>query len=280
MPNKYGNLDSWEKSYRSSSYNAEYNGLSGLSTWECYMLVKFGNQYDFGISGDSEYLIQLPIYPEQVTEQISTKWANQEILGRSSPVSAYANTELKNVHFTLNLHRDLLTGSYSLSDSSLREIHDGNSGWESHQAAGDQRQSDIGPFGTRMWYVNVNKMLQMACYPQYTSKGLIPPTTYFVFGQMILKGYILSYSTTWQLPIINTFYSNNSVDINMDCYPDSIIGAKDLLTKNTSTQNTYNTTFPSSAAEKSDVMARVYNREIQRSNYRTSSSLGGNPIRT
>lgn len=280
MPNKYGNLDSWEKSYRSSSYNAEYNGLSGLSTWECYMLVKFGNQYDFGISGDSEYLIQLPIYPEQVTEQISTKWANQEILGRSSPVSAYANTELKNVHFTLNLHRDLLTGSYSLSDSSLREIHDGNSGWESHQAAGDQRQSDIGPFGTRMWYVNVNKMLQMACYPQYTSKGLIPPTTYFVFGQMILKGYILSYSTTWQLPIINTFYSNNSVDINMDCYPDSIVGAKDLLTKNTSTQNTYNTTFPSSATEKSDVMARVYNREIQRSNYRTSSSLGGNPIRT
>lgn len=271
-----------ESRYRKGTYSVGFNGLSGLEEWECYMLIKYGHQYNFGLSGDKEYLVQLPVYPEQVTEQIAVKWATQDILGRSSPVSAYANTELKNVHFTMDFHRDLLTGFYSLDESAQGEIlKDRNhSGEYYRQAAGLQLEADNGPFGTRTWYVNVNKMLQMACYPQYTDNGLIPPTTYFVFGQMILKGYVLNYSTTWKSPIINSFYSNNSVDISMDCYPDTIISAHDLITGNTSTQNTYNTKFPTAAAANSDVDKRVYKNEINRGNLRTSSSLGGSPIRT
>lgn len=286
MAETIGNLDSWERSFRTSGYNSGYNGLSGIRDWECYMLIKFGNQYSFGISGDKEYLVQLPVYPEQVTESIGVKWQPQEILGRSSPIAAYANTELKNVSFTLKFHRDLLTGSYSLTDSSLNDIYynerrlSGN--YLSCQPAGHQVEADNGPFGTRTWYVNVNKMLQMSCYPQYTSNGLIPPTTYFIFGQMILKGFVLNYSTTWQLPIINNFYSNNEVQIQMDCYPDTIIGAKDIIGGSgaMSTQNTYNTKFPTSSAESSDVGARVYNGQITRSNLRTGSSLGGASGRT
>lgn len=282
MALEYGDLNSWEESYRTSSYNSAYNGLTGVKEWECYMLIRFGNQYSFGASGDKEYLIQLPMYPEQVTESIGVKWATQEVLGRSSPISAYANTELKNVHFTLDFHRDLLTGSYSLTDNALKAIHQNDSNYAKHQAAGDQKQAENGPFGTRTWYVNMNKMLQMACYPQYTDNGLIPPTTYFIFGQMILKGYILNYSTTWKLPIVNTFYSNNTVDINMDCYPDTIISAKDLISGKgaMSTQNTYNTAFPTKAASTSDVDARVYNDQLKRSNLRTGDSLGGSPIDT
>lgn len=280
MAEKFGDLSAWEQSFRTSKYDAGYNGLSGIRTWECYMLIKFGNQYSFGISGDKEYLVQLPVYPEQVTESIAVKWSTQEILGRSSPISAYANTELKNVHFSLKFHRDLLTGSYSLTDSALNSIHDGDENYLKYQAAGNQKEASNGPFGTRTWYVNVNKMLQMSCYPQYTSNGLIPPTTYFVFGQMILKGYVLNYSTSWELPIINNFYSNNSVDIQMDCYPDTIISAKDIIKGNTSTQNTYNTKFPTSDTESSNVDARVYNKEITRGNLRTGSSLGGASGRT
>lgn len=274
------NLTNDFNSFR-SGYGAGYNGLSGLKTWECYMLIKFGNQYDFGIAKDKEYLVKLPVYPEQVTESIGVKWANQDILGRSSPISAYGSTELKNVHFTLEFHRDLLTGSYSLDESNaIRLGYKSGASEDKSQLPGYQKEDDYGPFGTRTWYVNVNKMLQMACYPQYTDNGLIPPTTYFIFGQMILKGYVLNYSTTWKLPIINSFYSNNSVDINMDCYPDTIISAKDIIEGNTSTQNTYNTKFPPSSTSSSDVDRRVYNGNIKRGNLRTDSSLGGTPIQT
>ena len=256
-----------------SGAQAGFNGLTGFKTWECYMLVKYGNAGSFGISDKYEYLIELPLYPDQVSEQISASWATQTVLGRSSPLSAYANTDLKSVSFSLDLHRDLLTGSFSHDEKTLAQA----GGSPEKQYAGYQHQTDKGPFNTRSWYTSINKMLQISCYPQYTSNGLIPPTTYFIFGQMILKGYVRNYSTEWKKPILNSFYGWNSVTINMDCYPDSIISAYDMISNNkkgtASTQNTYNTTFPTTDTEKSNVMVRYSTTE--RSNSRTSNSLGG-----
>ena len=251
-----------------------FNGLSGFKNWECYMLIKYGNSKKFGVGGDYEYLIELPLYPEQVSETISANWQSQPVLGRSSPIAAYANTDLKQVNFSLDLHRDLLTGSFSHTKESIEQSP--VEGDISRQAAGLQKQSDKGPFATRTWYTNINKMLQISCYPQYTSAGLIPPTTYFIFGQMILKGFVKSYSTEWKKPIINTFYGWNSVSITMDCYPDSIISARDMITNNivgtASTQNTYNTVFPNNVGD-SNVMLRYETTE--RSNARGDSSIGG-----
>lgn len=268
--------------YFRDNYNNHYkgkpgsNGLTGFKPLECYMLLKYGNKNNFNIAGDMQYLIELPIYPEQVTEAISVQWSKQSILGRSSPISAYANTDLKSVNFELDLHRDFLTGSYSLDTNALLGI---KNAYISQQSAGNQRQSSSGPFDTRSWYININKMLQMSCYPQYTSSGLIPPTTYFVFGQMILKGYVTSYSTTWKKPIINSFYGWNSVQIAMECYPDSIISASEMISGEgaESTQNTYNTPFPTKAAENSNVMSRKFS---ERHNLRTGNSVGGSPIST
>lgn len=240
--------------------------LTGFKTWECYMLLKYGSPGTFGLGGDKEYLIQMPLYPDEVTETIAASWTSQKILGRSAPIAAYAGTELKSVLFRLDLCRDLLTGMYSQNDYDLH-------------SAGNQYQTPDGPYNTRTWYVNMNKMLQMSCYPQYTSSGLIPPTTYFVFGQMILKGFVQSYSTTWKKPIINTFYGWNSVDITMDCYPDTIISAKDMITSNrtgtASTQNTYNTVFPNNVGS-SNVMTR--SDTTHRSNARTGRSIGGSVL--
>ena len=239
------------------------------------MLVKYGDNKPFGVGGDYEYLIELPLYPEDVSESISPSWNTQTVLGRSSPLAAYANTNLKSVTFSLDLHRDLLTGSFSHTTESLREI----GGSLNRQAAGLQQQSARGPFNTRSWYTSANKMLQIACYPQYTTQGLIPPTTYFIFGQMILKGFVESYSTVWKKPIINTFYGWNSVTINMACYPDSIISARDMITNNrdgtASTQNTYNTTFPNNVGS-SNVMMR--SDTLNRTNSRVASSIGGQVI--
>lgn len=255
-----------------NGYTVGWNGLSGLNQWECYMLLKFGKSNNFSANDKSQYLIELPMYPEEVSESISAQWSTQNVLGRSSPLSAYSNTSLKSVSFSLDLHRDFLTGSFSHTENTMRsaagEYYD-----PSKQLAGEQPQSDAGPFRTRSWYINANKMLQMSCYPQYTQQGLIPPTTYFIFGQMILKGYVTSYQTVWKKPIINSFYAWNSVSISMECYPDSIISAHDLIegTGAMSTQNTYNTLFPSNSASSSNVMSR----DFKRTNNRTESSLGG-----
>ena len=267
------NIQATYNLYSTSGVSAPgYNGLTGFKEWECYMLVKYGDSKNFGIGGDYEYLIELPLYPEDVSESISPNWNTQTVLGRSSPLAAYANTNLKSVTFSLDLHRDLLTGSFTHTTESLREI----GGTLETQAAGLQKQSQKGPFNTRSWYTSINKMLQISCYPQYTSQGLIPPTTYFIFGQMILKGFVESYSTVWKKPIINTFYGWNSVTINMACYPDTIISARDMITNKrdgtASTQNTYNTSYPNRVGN-SNVMTRT--DTLERTNSRSFGAIGG-----
>lgn len=273
------NIQANYNKYTTSGAQPGYNGITGFKKWECYMLVKYGHANSFGLGGDYEYLIELPLYPDQVSEQISANWQEQRVLGRSAPLYAYANTDLKSVSFNIDLHRDFLTGSFSHTTESLTQSP--VNGSLANQAAGRQIQSSSGPFGTRSWYVSVNKMLQMACYPQYTQVGMIPPTTYFIFGQMILKGFVKSYSTEWKKPIINTFYGWNSVTIAMDCYPDSIISARNLINNNgkgnASTQNTYNTSFPNNVG-KSNVMTR--SDTTDRTNARSIGAIGGQVIET
>ena len=257
-------------SYMNAGPNPGTNGIAGFHTWECYMLIKYGHPNNFAVGEDFQYLIELPMYPEQVTESIGATWTPQNVLGRSSPLSAYANTDLKSVNFGLDLHRDFLTGSFSHTYDTLKDV----GGSLKQQAAGHQKQTPDGPFDTRTWYLSANKMLQMSCYPQYTSSGQIPPTTYFIFGQMILKGYVRSYSTTWQKPILNTFYGWNHVDIQMECYPDTIISARDLInnSSSSSTQNTYNTRFPDPNTEASNVLVNENMRH--RNNFRNGSLCG------
>lgn len=264
----------------------EDTGRNGFQQWECYMLLKYGNAGSFGYGGRSEYLIEMPLYPDEVTESINANWEEQSILGRSSAIAAFAGTSLKSVNFNLDLHRDLLTGSYSLTDQNLHEIaSDAGKSYnevKKNQAAGRQIDFVSGAFGGRTWYVNLNKMLQMSCYPQYTDSGTIPPTTYFIFGQMILKGFVESYSTTWKKPIINTFYGWNSVSISMKCYPDTVVSAHDLISGDTSTQNTYSTKFPSTGGS-SNVMNKSQHDNYNRSTMRNNSLLdfkNGNVIRT
>lgn len=264
--------------YTTKAANPGFNGITGFKEWECYMIVKYGKNGKFGVGGDYEYLIELPLYPQQVTESISPQWEQQKVLGRSAPLSAYANTDLKQVSFSLDLHRDFLTGSFSHSNDTLKAVRPNMSEEEllKRQAAGLQLQTEKGPFFTRSWYTSINKMLQISCYPQYTKIGMIPPTTYFIFGQMILKGFVSSYQTEWKKPIINSFYGWNSVSISMLCYPDGIISAKDMITNaragTASTQNTYNTAFPDNVGS-SNVMTR--DDTTNRTNSRVTTSIGG-----
>lgn len=267
--------------------NSDDTGRQGFQRWECYMLLKYGNAGRFGLGGRSEYLIELPFYPDEVQETISATWTEQSVIGRSSPLAAYAGTSLKSVSFSIDLHRDMLTGSYSLTNENIKEIANEKTGGNTltvlkNQVAGNQFDYTDGLFGGRDWFVNINKMLQMSCYPQYTDAGAIPPTTYFIFGQAILKGFVETYSVTWKKPVINTFYGCNTTSISMKCYPDSVVTAHDLISGDTSTQNTYSTVFPSSAGGRggSNVMDRNFGRETKRSGSLTDVSIKSNVINT
>ena len=84
----------------------------GIKELECYCLLKFGNAKNFGVGKDREYLLELPMYPENVTEGLEARWSSQSILGSSRDISAFAGTSLKNTNFSLTLHRDMLTYGY------------------------------------------------------------------------------------------------------------------------------------------------------------------------
>jgi hypothetical protein len=61
----------------------------------------------------------------------------------------------------------------------------------------------------------------------------------------------------------------------MDCYPETIMSARDFILNysSASTQNTYNTQFPPAATANSNVILR--NDMNNRVNYRYDSTLGG-----
>lgn len=250
----------------------------GIKELECYCLLKFGNA-NFGAGGVNEYLLELPMYPENVTEGLEARWNSQSILGSSRDISAFAGTSLKNTNFSLTLHRDMLTYGY-WDDSGAADTNWAAFGGNQNAAVmnqsnpGKQKDTISGYNGTRSWYVAVNRILQASCYAQYTKAGRIPPIMYFVFGQMILKGYVRSYSTTWKKPIINTFYGWNEVQISMECFPDNIISAHEIMIGSASTQNTFNTLFPTESARNSVVYTRNYSRKNLRAS-NASTTLGG-----
>lgn len=257
----------------------------GIKELECYCLLKFGNAKDFGLGGKKEYLLELPMYPENVTEGLEARWSSQSILGRSADISAFAGTSLKSTNFSLTLHRDMLTYGY-WDDSGAGDTNWSAFGSNQNYAVmnqsnpGEQRDTSSGYNGTRSWYVAANRIFQAACYAQYTDAGRIPPIMYFVFGQMILKGYVRSYSTTWKKPIINTFYGWNEVQISMECFPDNVISAHEIIIGSASTQNTFNTLFPTENARKSTTYTRNFDRPNLRSWNERGTSLGGSTMDT
>ena len=50
---------------------------------------------------------QLPGYPEEVTDQMSSSFAENTALGRSAPVYTFSNAGPRTIQINLNFHRDM-----------------------------------------------------------------------------------------------------------------------------------------------------------------------------
>lgn len=53
--------------------------------------------------------IELPCYPDEITRSTSSNWSDQNIVGRSSPISAYSGTSYMSVSFSFLMHREMAT---------------------------------------------------------------------------------------------------------------------------------------------------------------------------
>lgn len=49
----------------------------------------------------------LPSYPDDISDSTSSNWSDENIIGRSSPMSAYTGTGYRGVSFSFLLHREM-----------------------------------------------------------------------------------------------------------------------------------------------------------------------------
>lgn len=160
--------------------------MSAVRVDNCYYILQY--------SEGSYYNINLPVYPDEISDNFSASWSTQQIVGRSSPISAYTGTDFRRVSFSVDLHRELLSES-------------GN---------------PTGKMETLL------RTLEKSVYPEYLSQGLMPPVATFRFGDFYARGYVESVSFTWKKPIINNQYMVAATSISMACYPKSVISSNKL----------------------------------------------------
>lgn len=156
-----------------------YFGNSDLDFSNCYMICTTYN--------DSE-VVHLPCYPDEISDNISSSWAEQTSIGRTVPMTTYVGTGFKKIGFSFDLHRDLVPADTTLEDI----VH----------------------------------ALNSTQYVKYTSYTV--PITTFRFGEMVFKGIVNSVSKVWKKPLIENKYSLVTISIDMQCVPNSVPDASSI----------------------------------------------------
>ena len=62
---------------------------------------------------------QIPMYPEEVSDTMSTRYVQTEILARSAPLQSWSNAGPRTLGFSLKVHRDLddyVTAEHGIND--------------------------------------------------------------------------------------------------------------------------------------------------------------------
>ena len=70
---------------------------------DCYIYISHLD----GSKGEIQYW-RLPQYPDEVTDQMSSSFSEQNALGRSAPVYTFSNAGPRTVQFNLEFHRDMI----------------------------------------------------------------------------------------------------------------------------------------------------------------------------
>ena len=143
-----------------------------------------------------EEFIILPVYPQQVSDQMTVTFTQSTPLMRTAPIYSYSNSGPRSVSISLQLHREMMQQVNYMKSNATVEIGDD--------------------------YVDTMiKYMQAMALPKYgaAEKMVNPPLVSLRIGDDIfIKGVISgSVSTTYNLPIIQDSNGNDRyalVDIN------------------------------------------------------------------
>lgn len=159
---------------RLTKYNAEriLRNISTESTgkdFNCYMYVL--------LNGVSRSVWDLPVYPQEFSDNNSANFSPVSLLGRSVDYQIYQGSS-RDVSFTLQLHEELC--------SDYQYIH------------------------------RLVAQIQSACYPGYSNGIVKVPEVFFSIGsQFKIRGILSSCGATWKAPIIDGHLVNCDLSLSI-----------------------------------------------------------------
>ena len=144
---------------------------------DCYLYISH-------LDEDVQYW-QLPGYPDEVSDQMSSTFAENSALGRSAPVYTFSNAGPRTVQISLNFHRDMF--------EEINEFHKTEYGGSKFKDGDDMAENFI-------------HALQAIAVPKYnlSNKAIEPPLVGIRLGrEVFIKGIVSGGITvTYGKPIL------------------------------------------------------------------------------
>ena len=116
------------------------------------------------LSPDFSKYVNLPCYPEEISNTVEALWATQTILGRTGTINAFTGTSDISTNFSFDLHKEMIIPASNK----------------------EGRNNDV---------ENINELIayiKSGCYPSYGSSILSPTYVLWKFGQTIITGRLKS----------------------------------------------------------------------------------------
>lgn len=173
-----------------------YNSAFNSERSSCWVKLEFN-----GSSSITPIKYSLPVYPEDITNSITTNYASYDIIGRSGQISAYNSTGDVTSSFSLHLHREInVTGSDVVTDRNNIDA--------------------------------IVSLIEAAQYPAYDSSGFYAPIITYKFGDTVISGKQTSINTKWSGPKINGMYMNVVLTISVTNLPTQVLDYKHIKDTN------------------------------------------------
>jgi hypothetical protein len=140
---------------------SSYIGNSFLSD-KCYF-------YNLQDKATKDSRIYLPSAPEQISVSVRADWPQQQMVGRSAPITTYTGTSFREISFSISLHKDLCDDLYGINS-----------------------------------YEKIINGLYNCVYPNYGKNpgDYRQPRSRFVFGAMHIDGAVTNLGLNWKKPLI------------------------------------------------------------------------------
>lgn len=126
--------------------------------------------------------VLLPQYPDSIADQMSSNFAQENVLSRTAPIFSYINSGPRTVQVDLDLHRDMLK-EMNMDGASNMKIEVGDD-----------------------YIETIVKRIQSIAVPKFSaiSKTITPPMIAIKFGRdVFIKGVVVgSVSIEYQKPIM------------------------------------------------------------------------------